>query len=325
MRTPTVATAACLLLLVGCHAPQTDVPRVAAPAHNLPAKPLAGAPTYATPEEAVNALYQAAKAGDTGAMARIVGLPQEDVASGDPPEDRARAALFVAAHDQFTKIVPESDRVARAFIGADNFPLCSPLVKTDDGRWFFDSAGGKEELINRTIGENELETIGVCRAYVQAQYEYYAEDRDGDDVLEYAQSLGSTRGAHDGLYWRAGADETESPLGPLIAEARAEGYLRGSARQLDIPKPYHGYLFRILTRQGPGAPGGAHDYVINGNMIAGFAMVASPAKWNRSGVMTFIVGPNGRVYQKNLGEMTDQIARDMAQFDPDGGWALVEE
>src|SRR5262249_18845679 len=150
-------------------------------------------------------------------------------------------------------------------------------------------------------------------------------DRDGDDVLEYAQHLASTPGNHDGLYWKARDDEPDSPLGELIAQARATGYLQGSARKLDEPKPYHGYLFKVLTKQGEHAPGGKHDYIINGHMIAGFALVAYPAKWNHSGVMTFLVGANGRVYQKDLGEKTPETAGAMDEFDPDSTWVLATD
>jgi len=219
---------------------------------------LAGQPSYATPEEAVGALYHAAANKDLKAMANIVGLPVEDAGTGDAAKDSALAAKFATAYDEYNKTVPDPKDPSRArvFIGKDNYPVASPLVRRD-GRWFFDSAGGKQELLARVVGENELSTIGVCRAYVQAQYEYYSEDRNSDDVLQYAQRLASSRGLHDGLYWHTDAKQPESPLGPLVAQAKAEGFIRGSPRSLDEPKPYHGYLFRILTRQGPHAAGGA--------------------------------------------------------------------
>jgi hypothetical protein len=229
---------------------------------------------------------------------------------------------FVKGYGERVKIVADGDGRARVFIGNENFPLASALVRVGN-TWSFDAAGGWQELIARVIGENELATIGVCRAYVQAQYEYYAEDRNGDDVLQYAQHLASTAGQHNGLYWHAAEGEPASPLGPLIAAARAQGFLHGSARQLDEPKPYHGYLFKILMAQGASAPGGQYSYIINGRMVAGFALLAYPAKWNRSGVMTFLVGANGKVFQKNLGELTAELAPRMSEYAPDGSWTLV--
>jgi Protein of unknown function (DUF2950) len=287
-------------------------------------KPEIEQPTFASPEAAVAALYQAATAKDLDAMAHIVGLPVQDVATGDTEKDARQVERFVKAHDEHLNIVPDGTSRARVFIGKENYPLASPLVKVGD-RWQFDSAGGKEELIARVIGENELATIGVCRAYVQAQYEYYAEDRNGDDVLQYAQRLASSTGQRDGLYWHAAEGEPASPLGPLIAEARAEGYLRGSARKLDEARPYHGYLFKVLTAQGANAPGGSYSYVINGRMVAGFALVAYPARWNKWGVMTFLVGANGKVWQKNLGEDTAAVAAAMTVYDPDATWSLVRD
>src|SRR5712671_6412194 len=299
---PTIA----VLWFAGCgSAPSTSTSHgsLSSQGPGAPSKSAAEQPTFGSPEEAVSALYRASAAKDLEAMTRIVGLPAQDVTSGDAEQDARQMEQFARAHDERLKIVPDGNARARVFIGKDNYPLASPLVRTGE-RWLFDSAGGKEELIARVIGENELATIGVCRAYVQAQYEYYAEDRNGDDVLQYAQRLASTSGHRDGLYWHVAEGELASPLGPLIAEARAEGYLSGSARKLDEPKPYHGYLFRILTAQGEHAPGGSYSYIINGRMVAGFALVAYPAKWNRWGVMTFVVGANGKLLQKNLGEHT---------------------
>jgi hypothetical protein len=307
-----------------------DSPATTAPARPTTAEAphlLPGQPSFSSTDEAVQALYAASTAKNLGEIARIVGLPESDLVTADATKNASLAEYFAKSYDEFHKIVPDPqtpDSRVRIFIGKDNFPIASPLVKPDD-RWFFDSAGGKQELITRYIGENELATIGVCRAYVQAQYEYYAEDRNGDDVLEYAQHLGSTKGQRDGLYWHTETTEPESPLGPLVAQARAAGYLKGSARNLEDPKPYHGYLFRILTRQGDSAPGGHHDYVINNHMIAGFALLAQPAKYNVSGIMTFVVGANGKVFQKDLGPQTPTIAGEMLEYNPDSTWSLVTE
>jgi hypothetical protein len=320
------------LLLGGCAASQhaaTTPPAAAAPQAEQTSdapKPLPKQPTYATPVDAATALDGAAKAKDLPAMAAIVGLSLDDVQSLEPGGEPALAARFAFAYEEFHRIVidPKSPDRAQLFIGKSNYPVASPLVR-EDGRWFFDSAGGKQALIARLVGENELNTIGVCRAYVQAQYEYYSEDRNADDVLQYAQQLASTPGKHDGLYWKTSGDEPQSPLGPLVAQAKASGHLRGRALTLNEPKPYHGYLFRILTAQGPHAPGGAHDYIINGRMVAGFALIAYPARYGKTGVMTFEVGANGKVYEKDLGPQTADAAAGIAAYDPDQSWSLVQE
>jgi hypothetical protein len=308
----------------GQPAPKASAPAASASAVAEISRPLAGQPTFKSPDEAASAMYKAASSKDLAGMAKIAGLPLEEVTSGDPAKDQDLAAKFAAAYDEFHRIVPDpkDPRRSKVFIGKDNYPVASPLVKTDS-TWYFDSAGGMEELRARVIGENELNTIGVCRAYVQAQYEYYSEDRNGDDVLQYAQHLGSTKGAKDGLYWPTKGDEPASPLGPLVADARATGYLRGSARNLESPKPYHGYLFQVLSAQGAHAAGGAYSYVINGRMIAGFALVAVPAKYGKTGIMTFQVGANGKVYQKDFKGETP--APYLESYDPDGSWSLVTE
>jgi hypothetical protein len=203
-------------------------------------------------------------------------------------------------------------------IGVEAWPMPIPLVRTGD-RWRFATEEGADEIVNRRVGGNERSAIHVLRAYVDAQREYAAKDRDGDGVLQYAQKLASAAGKHDGLYWRADATkgEEESPFGPLIAASAA--YLKGHAAD----DAYRGYHFRILSRQGKDAPGGAYSYVINGRMIAGFAMVAYPAEWGTSGVMTFIVSHNGKVYQKDLGKNSADIAAKMTTFDPGAGWKEV--
>jgi hypothetical protein len=335
MKTATLLVAAPLIVLAasGC---ATDTTRrepadsathastLSAHAQVDPPTILPGQPGFDSQQQAVDALRKAAAAGDLSAMARTLGLPEEDVVSPDSAANAQRAAMFTTAASEFTNIVPDGDSRARVFIGKNNYPLASPLVRVG-GKWYFDSAGGKQELLARAIGENELATIAVCHAYVQAQYEYYAMDRNGDDVLEYAQKLGSSRGQHDGLYWPAEGNEPDSPLGPLVAQARASGYLRGSVRQLDEPKPYHGYIFQVLTAQGENAAGGKYSYIINGRMIAGFALVAYPAKWNHTGATTFLVAANGKVYQKNLGDQTESIAGEMTDYNPDSTWTLVDD
>jgi hypothetical protein len=218
--------------------------------------------------------------------------------------------------------VPVGEDKAILNIGAENWPFPIPLVKKDD-RWSFDTEAGQEEIINRHIGEDELNTIGVCRTYVDAQREYASKDRNGSEVLQYAQKFKSTPGKKDGLYWKAAANEEASPYGPLVAEARAEGY--GTEKKGEGPQPFHGYLFKILKAQGPAAPGGKYNYVINGNMIAGFALLAYPSNWGESGVMTFIINQQGKLYQKDLGSKTEATASRMSEYNPDKSWALVPE
>jgi Protein of unknown function (DUF2950) len=225
----------------------------------------------------------------------------------------------VEAYDAGHTLVANGDTVT-VRVGADDWPLPIPLVKQGE-RWRFDARQGREEIIARRIGRNEIYTTQTCLAYVDAQREYYAEDRNGDGILEYARQFASTAGKRDGLYWPTQPGEPPSPLGDLVARARAEGYRRSDGGG---PTPYYGYLYRMLTAQGPAAPGGAYDYVVRGHMIAGFALVAFPAQYGVSGVMTFIVNHDGVVYQKDLGPSTRSIAVAMRTFNPDGTWAKVD-
>jgi hypothetical protein len=214
-------------------------------------------------------------------------------------------------------------------VGEKQWPSPIPIVRTGR-KWRFDTAAGLQEILDRRIGHNELSAIMTCRAYVVAQWEYFTEARgtSKDGLAVFAQRFISTPGERDGLYWEAAEGESPSPLGSLVAEARSEGYPAGAAAKGEAKRqrtPYHGYFFKILKAQGPHAPGGKFGYVINGNMIAGYALVAYPAKWGSSGIMTFIVSEQGRVYQKDLGEDTGEIAAAMTEYDPDASWALVEE
>jgi hypothetical protein len=192
-------------------------------------------------------------------------------------------------------------------------------------QWFFDTEAGKEEILNRRIGENELTAILVCRTYVKAQREYVLKDGDNDGILAYAQKLRSDPGRKNGLFWRHAPGEAASPLGELVARARMEGYKKGKSVFKEQPLPFHGYYFRVLTGQGKNAPGGKYNYIINGNMVAGFALVAFPSNWGKSGVMTFIVNQQGKVYQKNLGPGTMKIAQEMKSYNPDETWTPVKE
>ena len=233
--------------------------------------------------------------------------------------------LFVQGLTEKTQLVTNSASNITLEIGADGWPFPIPLVKRDE-QWFFDTAAGKAEILARRIGMDETGAINVCNTYVDAQREYAGEDRLGDGVLAYAQFLRSTPGTHDGLFWPTNQQPGEelSPLGPLVASARVEGYQRTAKMLNDELAPYHGYYFKILTRQGKHAPGGKYDYIINGRMIAGFALVSWPAEWGDTGVMTFMVNQQGKVYQKNLGPKTAKIAKAMTTFDPDDTWTRAQ-
>jgi hypothetical protein len=292
-------------------------------ADETPAVATGGPRLFASPEAATQALLAATKAKDKTDIHEIFG-PQahELLTSGDPVQDKAEFASFAKAISQMCNLVRKGDDKIVLYIGSENWPFPIPLVKKD-GQWFFDVVAGKDELINRRIGEDETIAIGVCRAYVAAQREYASEDRAGDGVLKYAQKLMSTPGKKDGLYWEPVKDEVLSPFGPLVAEAREEGY--GQNHQKGHHQPFHGYLFKILTAQGAAAPGGSYNYIINGNMIAGFALIAYPANWGDSGVMTFIVNQQGKVYQGNLGEQSADLAGAITEFNPDSQWTVVQE
>ncbi len=289
----------------------------------LVAVPLAAAAapqqTFATPAEAVDALMAALKADDDAAMIAIFGEEHKNlVTSPDRAASSATRAKILAAMQAF-RVLDESGKDRRVLVIGDRaWPMPIPIVRVGE-RWRYATEEGAEEIVNRRIGGNELSAIHVLRAYLDAQRVYASRDRDGDGVLQYAQRLASTPGKHDGLFWPADAakGEEESPFGPLIAESSAylKGHTEGDA--------YRGYHFRILTRQGARAPGGAYSYVINGRMIAGFAMVAYPAAWGESGVMTFVVSNNGKVYQKDLGKDSAAIGAKMAAFDPGAGWKEV--
>ncbi len=297
-------------------APLTVLPASGADA----TKTSVGERQFDTPEAAVEALRAAAKSGDRAALRAIFDPKGEVMVSGDKVQDANDRAAFAKAVTQFCRLSYDDDDRVTLNIGAEDWPFPIPLVH-QDGKWFFDTAAGKDEIINRRIGQNELIAIEVCQNFVDAEREYASDFRDGSGVLKYAQSLKSSPGARDGLYWEPGPGEAPSPFGPLVASARAEGYkARGPS---DPPAPFHGYLFRILTAQGPHAPGGAYNYIINGNMIAGFALVAAPVRWSDSGVMTFIVNQQGKVYEKNLGSDSLTVAGSMSAFDPDDSWKPV--
>jgi len=241
--------------------------------------------------------------------------------SGDPVADRRGRALFLAAYDQAHKIELDSKDKAILIVGREEWPLPIPLVRRQVG-WLFDTKSGTEEILNRRIGRNELSVIEVCHAYVIAQREYADKHKRPGANPEYAQHFMSTDGQRNGLYWPVKSGEEESPLGPLVARARAAGYNPGTPHRK--PQPYYGYFFKILTQQGENAPGGTMNYIVNGHLTGGFGLIAYPATYGDSGIMTFIVNQDGIVYQKNLGPATTGIAQQIMQYDPDSSWQVSQ-
>ena len=279
--------------------------------------------TFKSPEEAVKSIIDATRSHDTKGMLAIFGpAGKEIISSGDEVADKAGRERFVKACEEMTKLEKETDKKVTLVVGNNEWPFPIPIVKKGE-TWVFDTMAGKEELLNRTIGKNELNTIQACLAYVDAQREYAMKDRDSNNLREYAQKFGSTKGKKDGLYWEAKEGEEQSPLGPIAAQAVREGYT--GRKTGDKPVPYHGYFYRILKAQGKNAPGGAYDYMVNGKMIGGFALVAFPAEYGASGIMTFIVNHDGVVHQKDLGRETGKIASAMTKYDPDKTWKKVED
>jgi hypothetical protein len=275
--------------------------------------------TFATPQAAVDALVSAAKSGKTQDIVAVLGPEGRALASsGDTVADAAARERFTTAYDEAHELKQEAETRHILIIGKDEFPFPIPIVE-DKGAYRFDTEAGAEEILDRRIGENELAAIKAAQAYVDAQREYAETDRDGKGP-QYARKFLSSEGSQDGLYWPTAEDEPESPLGPLIVNARAEGYRKKTA----APEPYHGYLFRILTAQGKDAPGGAQDYVVNGRMIGGFGLVATPARYGNSGVKTFIVNQDGVVYEKDIGPESMLIGGTMRVFNPDPTWTKAK-
>ena len=271
---------------------------------------------FTTPEQATTALLDAIKTGDRKALVDVLGAEGRSlVSSGDAIADRNAGQRFGAEYDEAHRLEAGGGKLV-LHVGKEDFPFPIPLVP-DGPEWRFDTQAGKEEILNRRIGRNELEVIQVCLAYVDAQRDYYSADRNADGLREYAARFASTPGKRDGLYWPTKPGEPLSPLGPLVAQARGEGYRKADGR---TPIPYHGYYYRILTAQGPAASDGAYDYVAHGHMIGGFALVAYPAQYGNSGVMTFIVNHEGVVYEKDLGPDTAAVARAMKLYNPDSTW-----
>jgi len=275
--------------------------------------------SFASPEEAAKEFVAAVKGGDTKAMLAILGGDAKPlIQSGDAVADRNGRERFVKSYEESNKLEKAGESKVVLSTGKDDWPFPIPIVKNDAG-WHFDTNAGKQEILNRRIGRNELAVIQVAQAYGDAQREYYLRNPQNDKLLQYAQKFTSTKGKRDGLYWPAKAGEPPSPLGPLVAGARSEGYTKGDSPG-NTPAAYHGYRYRILKAQGPDANGGAYDYVVRGKMIGGFALVAYPASYGASGVMTFILNHDGAVYEKDLGPGTAAAAQKMTRFNPDKSW-----
>jgi DUF2950 family protein len=270
---------------------------------------------FSSPEDASNALVMAAQNDDERAALDILGPDgKQIISSGDETEDARARANFVEKYRQMHRLVKEPDGTTTLYIGAENWPTPIPLVNKSNS-WYFDTEAGKKEILYRRIGQNEISTIRVCQELVAAEKEYYSAHH------EYAQKTISDEGLHNGLYWKPAAGEPLSPIGPLVASAVAEGYHKDQA---GAPTPFHGYYYRILTQQGKRAQGGARNYIVNGKMTGGFAFVAYPAEYRSSGVMTFIVGKDGVVYQKDLGKKAGVIVKAIKQFDPGSQWGKAE-
>src|SRR6266576_198140 len=276
--------------------------------------------TFSSAEEAVKAAIAAARNNDDKELLAIFGAQAKEILfSGDAVADKDRRAQFIAAYDEKNRLATEGETTI-LIVGKQEWPFPIPVVKKGQV-WVFDTAKGKEEILNRRIGENELFTIQVCLAIVDAEREYAIKDRNRDGLLEYAQKLASDPGKKNGLYWDAKQGEPQSPLGPIMVQARGEGY---QGRPSNSPSPYHGYYFRLLTAQGKDAPSDARSYLWRGKMIFGFALIAYPAEYGNSGVMSFIVNHDGNVFQKNLGANTAAIARSMKEYNPDKTWTAAK-
>jgi hypothetical protein len=275
---------------------------------------------YKAPQAAVDALVATARSGDEKAALVVLGRDGEDIiSSGDKVSDAAVRERFVNSYDAKHQITMDGDNKAILVIGDNDYPFPIPMIRNKNGTWSFDTEAGRREILYRRIGHNELDAIQTSLAYVDAQNDYAAQDRTGAGTGVYAQRFVSTPGKKDGLYWPTEQGEEESPLGELFAAASKQGYRTGEGRS-----PYRGYYYKILTKQGPDAEGGRADYVVNGNMIGGFALVAYPAQYRNSGVMTFIVNYAGTVYEKDLGPDTAEIAEHMTSFNPDSTWKKVD-
>ncbi len=315
-----LAAALALALPAGAFAQSSGEAKAAKPAAAAPKAPAQR--SFATADEAAKALIDAVKAGDANAVLAVVGPQSRDwIFTGDDVADRADWKRFADAYDKKHSVKAEGESKATLLVGDDDYPFAAPLVQKG-GKWSFDANAGREEIINRRIGRNELDTIQTMLAIVDAQRDYSTLDADKNGLPDYAGRIVSSGGKKDGLYWPAKAGEPQSPLGPFAAKAVSEGY--AGKGKTGKPEPYHGYYFRILKAQGPNAAGGKYGYDVNGRMMGGFAAVAWPAKYGVSGVMTFIVNHDGVVFEKDLGPNTESAAKAMKAFDPDKTWKKAQ-
>jgi hypothetical protein len=275
---------------------------------------------FASPEVAMKALVEMFQTGDRKGLMVVLGPEGEDIIdSGDEVQDKNMRERFVKVYHERVDFVKEKEDRVSVILGNDNWPFSIPIMKKGEG-WVFDTKTGKEEVVRRRIGRNELNAIQVCTAYIEAQREYAGTDRERDGIIQYAQKIWSDPNRRNGLYWEPAEGEAPSPFGPFVARAAEKGYTSKDEK----PVPYHGYYFKILKGQGKDAPGGAYSYVINGHMVAGFAFVAWPAEYRVSGVMTFIVNQNGVVYEKDLGPKTKDTAKAMTRYNPDRTWRRAQ-
>jgi Protein of unknown function (DUF2950) len=277
--------------------------------------------TFASPGDATLALYTAVKSNDTQMVAAIFGSNSNDILhTGDEVADKNMADNFIRRYEQMHRVVIEPDQTATLYIGAENWPLPISIVKNSSSAWYFDTESGKTEILQRRVGTNENDAIEILHGLVDAQHDYASEPRNGEKTKHYALRFISDEGKQNGLYWKTGDNEPASPIGPLLVSATNEGY----NPQQGKASPFHGYYYRILTKQGSAAKGGARDYVVDGKLTRGFAFVAYPAEYRNSGVMTFIVDEDGVVYQKDLGTQTSELAAAMKEYNPDATWESAE-
>ena len=294
-----------LTLFAGCSKP-------AKPAYQM----------FASPDDAGNGLLMAAKSGDPNAVIAVFGPDSKDIVmTGDPVQDKNTTDQVIAAYNVMHRWRKMPDGSQTLLLGADNFPFPIPLKKNAAGQWYFDVAAGREEILMRRIGRNELAVMDVCNALVDAEAEYFSMRHDDGSTGQFAAKFISDSGKQNGLYWESPEGQPKSPLGPMAVYATNEGY----NVKPDAHVPFHGYYFRMLTQQGSNAPGGAKDYVVNGKMTGGFAFVAYPAEYRNSGVMTFIINQDGVLLQKDLGTATTQTAAAMTEFNPDQSWTPARQ
>ena len=307
-------------LATGCAT--APVPTTAPTHGQIEGQPGPGEVTFDTDTAAVDAMVNAVKSHNHEQVHKLLGPAWKELVSGDRVEDEKDFDEFARRAAEKSTLAKQSDTVSILHVGNDDWPFAIPICRLNNGKWFFDTEAGKQEVLARRIGENELQVIEICHHYVMAQREYISTDRDGSGVMKYAQQILSTPGKTDGLYWQPVAGKPASPFDQVFAVAATQGYQPKPAQPR---QPLYGYRFRVLKRQGADAPGGKYDYVINGNMVAGFGLIAYPTDYAASGIMTFIINQSGKLYQKDLGPDTVKAAKHIGEYNPDKTWTRVEE